>query len=100
MPYALVATQERLLAGLADGQLWESVDRGERWMRSELRGDALHRAARARGRAGLTARRECDSTAFVCGSIESTGRSARSTRSSSIRLRWCARHSAERSGAR
>ena len=51
MPYALVATQERLLAGLADGQLWESVDRGERWMRSELRGDALielHALAAAR----------------------------------------------------
>lgn len=41
MPYALVATEARLLAGLADGQLWESVDRGERWMRCELRGDAL-----------------------------------------------------------
>ncbi|MGH3100957.1 MAG: WD40/YVTN/BNR-like repeat-containing protein, partial [Thermoleophilia bacterium] len=38
MPYALVVTGERLLAGLADGELWESIDRGERWMRCELRG--------------------------------------------------------------
>ena len=41
MPYALVATDERLFAGLADGELWESVDRGERWMRCEPRGDTL-----------------------------------------------------------
>ncbi|HXV35259.1 MAG TPA: hypothetical protein VD769_14730 [Gaiellaceae bacterium] len=39
MAYALVATEDRLLAGLADGQLWESRDRGESWRRCELRGD-------------------------------------------------------------
>ena len=32
MPYALVATAEgRLFAGLRDGQLWESRDRGDTW---------------------------------------------------------------------
>jgi hypothetical protein len=30
MPYALLAVEDRLFAGLADGQLWESRDRGER----------------------------------------------------------------------
>lgn len=43
MPYALVATEGRLFAGLADGQLWESEDRGDTWRRSELRGDSLTR---------------------------------------------------------
>ena len=31
MPYALLATDGRLFAGLADGQLWESRDRGDPW---------------------------------------------------------------------
>ena len=31
MPYALVATDGRLFAGLANGQLWESRDRGDTW---------------------------------------------------------------------
>jgi photosystem II stability/assembly factor-like uncharacterized protein len=31
MPYALVAGDGRLLAGLADGQIWESRDRGGSW---------------------------------------------------------------------
>jgi photosystem II stability/assembly factor-like uncharacterized protein len=31
MPYALVAGDGRLFAGLADGQIWESRDRGESW---------------------------------------------------------------------
>jgi photosystem II stability/assembly factor-like uncharacterized protein len=43
MPYALVTTEGRLFAGLADGQLWESEDRGDTWRRSELRGDSLTR---------------------------------------------------------
>ena len=43
MPYALVATNGRLFAGLADGQLWESRDRGEEWHASSLRGDAFTR---------------------------------------------------------
>jgi photosystem II stability/assembly factor-like uncharacterized protein len=43
MPYALVATEARLIAGLADGQLWESGDRGERWQASVLEGDRLTR---------------------------------------------------------
>jgi photosystem II stability/assembly factor-like uncharacterized protein len=38
MPYALVATAGRLFAGLADGQLWESQDRGDTWSRSEAPG--------------------------------------------------------------
>ena len=41
MPYALVATERRLFAGLADGQLWESSDRGDVWRACALRGDAL-----------------------------------------------------------
>jgi photosystem II stability/assembly factor-like uncharacterized protein len=41
MPYALVAADGRLLVGLADGQLWESTDRGERWRRCALSGDQL-----------------------------------------------------------
>jgi len=43
MPYALMATDGRLFAGLADGQLWESADRGESWHRCTLEGDALTR---------------------------------------------------------
>jgi photosystem II stability/assembly factor-like uncharacterized protein len=31
MPYALVAAEGRLFAGLADGAIWESEDRGETW---------------------------------------------------------------------
>jgi photosystem II stability/assembly factor-like uncharacterized protein len=31
MPYALVAADGRLFAGLADGQIWESGDRGDSW---------------------------------------------------------------------
>jgi photosystem II stability/assembly factor-like uncharacterized protein len=31
MPYALLATEGRLFAGLADGQLWESRDHGDTW---------------------------------------------------------------------
>jgi hypothetical protein len=41
MPYALVATEGRLFAGLADGQLWESRDRGDNWTALRLGGDAL-----------------------------------------------------------
>jgi photosystem II stability/assembly factor-like uncharacterized protein len=43
MPYALVATEGRLFAGLADGQLWESQDRGDTWQARELYGDSLTR---------------------------------------------------------
>lgn len=39
MPYALVATNERLFAGLADGQVWESRDRGETWEQLDVGGD-------------------------------------------------------------
>jgi photosystem II stability/assembly factor-like uncharacterized protein len=43
MPYALVADGGRLFAGLADGQLWESSDRGESWHGCALDGDGLVR---------------------------------------------------------
>jgi photosystem II stability/assembly factor-like uncharacterized protein len=43
MPYALVATERRLFAGLADGQIWESGDRGDSWRRCSLEGDELSR---------------------------------------------------------
>jgi photosystem II stability/assembly factor-like uncharacterized protein len=41
MPYALLAADGRLFAGLADGQLWESRDRGDSWTPMRLQGDAL-----------------------------------------------------------
>jgi hypothetical protein len=43
MPYALLATDGRLFAGLADGQLWQSTDHGESWHACALQGDALVR---------------------------------------------------------
>jgi hypothetical protein len=45
MAYALVAGEARLFAGLADGQLWESTDRGDSWRACAIEGDpvtALH----------------------------------------------------------
>jgi photosystem II stability/assembly factor-like uncharacterized protein len=36
MPYALLAADGRLFAGLADGQLWESRDRGDSWTAMQL----------------------------------------------------------------
>ncbi len=51
MPYALLATDGRLFAGLADGQLWESRDRGDSWTPMRLQGDTLV-AVLALGRAG------------------------------------------------
>jgi photosystem II stability/assembly factor-like uncharacterized protein len=50
MPYALVAVEGRLFAGLADGQLWESGDGGDTWSACALHGDplpALHALAAA-----------------------------------------------------
>jgi photosystem II stability/assembly factor-like uncharacterized protein len=41
MPYALVATDGRLFAGLSDGRLWESHDRGDTWTALQLGGDTL-----------------------------------------------------------
>jgi BNR/Asp-box repeat protein/BNR-Asp box repeat protein len=41
MPYALVAGEGRLFAGLADGQIWESSDRGESWRACMLQGDSI-----------------------------------------------------------
>jgi hypothetical protein len=41
MPYALVATDGHLFAGLADGQIWESIDRGDSWRACTIRGDSL-----------------------------------------------------------
>jgi photosystem II stability/assembly factor-like uncharacterized protein len=43
MPYALLTTKSRLFAGLANGELWESRDRGESWSRCKLQGDRLER---------------------------------------------------------
>jgi photosystem II stability/assembly factor-like uncharacterized protein len=43
MPYALVATDGRLFAAMADGQLWESPDRGETWRPCALTGEPLTR---------------------------------------------------------
>jgi photosystem II stability/assembly factor-like uncharacterized protein len=41
MPYALLATDGRLFAGLADGLLWESRDQGDSWAPLRLSGDPL-----------------------------------------------------------
>src|SRR5712691_2503020 len=41
MPYALVAGDARLFAGLADGQIWESSDRGESWHACWLQAGSL-----------------------------------------------------------
>jgi photosystem II stability/assembly factor-like uncharacterized protein len=41
MPYALVAADGRLFAGLSDGQIWESGDRGDSWRASAVEGDAI-----------------------------------------------------------
>jgi photosystem II stability/assembly factor-like uncharacterized protein len=41
MPYALVTAPGRLFAGLADGQLWESADRGDTWRGCPIVGDGL-----------------------------------------------------------
>jgi photosystem II stability/assembly factor-like uncharacterized protein len=41
MPYALVAGDGRLFAGLADGQIWESDDRGDSWRVSTVRAGSL-----------------------------------------------------------
>jgi photosystem II stability/assembly factor-like uncharacterized protein len=41
MPYALLAVEGRLFAGLADGQLWESRDRGDTWTPCKIRGTGL-----------------------------------------------------------
>ena len=50
MPYALVATDSRLFAGLADGQIWEGAEGGDHWHPCALHGDdlpALYALARA-----------------------------------------------------
>jgi photosystem II stability/assembly factor-like uncharacterized protein len=41
MPYALVAHDGRLFAGLADGQIWESTDRGASWQATTAPGDPI-----------------------------------------------------------
>ena len=41
MPYALLATNGRLFAGLANGQIWESRDRGGSWTEMRLQSGTL-----------------------------------------------------------
>jgi hypothetical protein len=41
MPYALLAADGRLFAGLADGQIWESHDRGDSWAALRLEGERM-----------------------------------------------------------
>ena len=41
MPYALLASEGRLFAGLADGQIWESADGGDRWAALRLEGERI-----------------------------------------------------------
>jgi hypothetical protein len=52
MPYVLVTTGRRVFAGMADGQLWESPDRGDTWRRCLLRGDSLTELDALAGAAG------------------------------------------------
>jgi hypothetical protein len=50
MAYALVATEDRVFVGLADGTIFESLDAGESWREMDVRGDAptaLHALAAA-----------------------------------------------------
>ena len=50
MPYALIThpqTPNYVLAGLSDGQLWETFDRGESWAMLDTRFPAIHRAMAA-----------------------------------------------------
>ena len=41
MPYALVAAKELLLAGLANGEIWVSGDRGDSWTQAVVTGDPV-----------------------------------------------------------
>ena len=41
MPYALVTTGDRIFAGLSDGRIWESSDRGETWQSLEISGASV-----------------------------------------------------------
>jgi photosystem II stability/assembly factor-like uncharacterized protein len=41
MPYALLASDAGLFAGLADGQLWQSRDQGDNWTPLKRRGDSF-----------------------------------------------------------
>jgi hypothetical protein len=41
MPYALVAVEGGLVAGLADGEIWGSADHGDTWQAYNLQGDPL-----------------------------------------------------------
>jgi photosystem II stability/assembly factor-like uncharacterized protein len=41
MPYALLASDAGLFAGLANGQLWQSRDQGDNWTPLKLRGDSF-----------------------------------------------------------
>jgi photosystem II stability/assembly factor-like uncharacterized protein len=41
MPYALIAGDGRLFAGLANGEIWESRDRGDSWVPCAVQGDAV-----------------------------------------------------------
>ncbi len=43
MPYALLALPDRLFAGLADGRLYASEDRGDTWRKVAIGGDKLPR---------------------------------------------------------
>jgi hypothetical protein len=43
MPYALVAGDGRLFAGLADGQIWESADHGDSWRVLGTQGEPIGR---------------------------------------------------------
>ena len=41
MPYALVTAEDRIFAGLANGDIWQSRDRGDTWSVCSLEGDPL-----------------------------------------------------------
>ena len=47
MPYALVVDGDRLFAGFANGELWQTRDRGDTWRRCELRSELTRLVALA-----------------------------------------------------
>jgi hypothetical protein len=49
MPYALLNTGESLLAGLADGQIYASNDKGESWSLLDVSGAPLSGLRRLTG---------------------------------------------------
>ena len=88
MPYALVAAEGRLFAGLADGRIWASDDRGDSWiaLRLQERHAPLTRRSGTRRRLTRT-RSEAETrppSTVRAGGSNDTHRSVRFSRTSSV----------------